>query len=345
MPADIPESDPHAAPAGDAMDQALHWFVVLSSGEVSAQEQSDFDRWLAADPSHSRHWASVLAFQSALRNVPEPAAGQALRSAAVPAKARLSRRRVLAITGATTLAVLCFGGRKELAVLSAGLRTGVGEQREAMLPDGSRMVMDTDSAVDIRFEEGMRRVVLLRGAIMLETAHADAWRDQPVVVDTSQGRVQALGTRFVVRRAKEEGLLDSQGLSRVEVLQGAVRVRPHGVSGEGFTLTAGQQADFDLDRVSDVAQLDPNAQAWIDGMLVVRDRPLAEVAQELARYRHGVVRVDDDVADIRVTGVFPLGDSDRVLAALERAFPVRAERRTRYWISLTRAPEKKSAQP
>ncbi|KAF1048183.1 MAG: Protein FecR [Herbaspirillum frisingense] len=331
--------------AGDALDQALNWFVVLASGEVTTQERQDFTRWLEADPAHRQYWEAVRGFQSALQGMPAQAAGQALRGNTRAARPRISRRHVLGLVGATALGALCHGGRHELIALAAHHRTGVGERRELTLPDGSRMVMDTDSAVDIRFEDGLRRVALRRGAIMIETAHDPVWRAQPFVVDTAQGRVRALGTHFIVRQLRPDDFFGGGGLSKVEVMEGAVRISPrHGVDG-GLVLEAGRQAVFDAAAVAEIAALDPNGQAWIQGMLVVRDRPLGELVAELARYRRGLLSVDEDVAAIRITGVFPLDGSDRILEALELAFPIRVERHTRYWINLAAAPEKNSTQP
>ncbi|MBP0597151.1 FecR domain-containing protein [Herbaspirillum sp. LeCh32-8] len=336
--------DPTSPIAGDALDQALNWFVVLSSGEVTRQEREDFAHWLQADAGHRQYWEVVSGFQSALQGIPAQAAGQALRHAARKS-ARISRRHVLGLLGVAAIGALCYDRRGEWGVLMADQRTAVGEQRELTLPDGSRVVMDTDTALDIRFDDRRRRVVLKRGAVMIETAHADAWREQPFVVDTAQGRVRALGTRFVVRQARPPGWFGRGGLTRVEVMEGAVRICPQDGVDEGFVLPAGKQALFDGAGVAQVEALDPNGQAWAQGMLVVRDRPLGELVAELARYRPGVLSVDERAAAIRITGVFPLDDSERILGALERAFPIRVERHTRYWVNLAAAPEKKSTQP
>lgn len=345
MAADILQSDYDAAPAGgDALDQALHWFVVLASGEVSARERAGFERWLAADPTHRQYWQSVQGFQSALQGVPPQAAGQALRQAS-PRRARLGRRHALALIGLSAVAALAWDRRTDVLALAADHVTAVGEQRELRLADGSRVVMDTDTALDVRFDGRRRRLQLRRGAVMVETGHGAQWDGQPFVVDTAQGRVRALGTRFVVRQERAPGWFGHGGLTRVEVMEGAVRICPQDGYEEGFVLPAGQQALCDGAGVGQVAALDPNGQAWAQGMLVVRDRPLGELVAELARYRRGVLSVDEDAAAIRITGVFPLDDGERILGALAQAFPIRIERRTRYWVRLAAAPEKKPARP
>lgn len=55
--------------------------------------------------------------------------------------------------------------------------------------------------------------------------------------------------------------------------------------------------------------------------------PLGEIIKQLARYRHGYLACDPNVADLRVMGAFPLADTDKSLAMLAQIFPVRIHRR------------------
>ncbi|MBG7618260.1 FecR domain-containing protein [Herbaspirillum sp. AP02] len=331
-------------PSGDALDQALQWFVILASGEVTPAQRQAFATWLAANPAHASQWEAVSRFQGMLQGMPSQAASQALRRGAAGRPARTSRRQVLALLLVAGTGALCYDRRHAYLALTADQRSAVGERRELVLPDGSRLVLDSDSAVDIRFADGLRRLVLRRGAIMVETAHLAAWAEQPFYVDTAQGRVQALGTRFVVRQEASPGWRQA-GRSRVEVMAGAVRITPARNAVGSALVGQGQQAVFDDLTVGAVAVLDPNAQAWTQGMLIARERPLGDLLAELGRYRPGLLQVDDAVAQIAVNGVFPLEDTDRVLAALEHAFPIRIQRHTRYWTRVVAAAQKKSGQP
>jgi transmembrane sensor len=65
--------------------------------------------------------------------------------------------------------------------------------------------------------------------------------------------------------------------------------------------------------------------------------PLGEWVAELGRYRRGVLRCDPAVAGLRVSGAFPLDDTDRALQLLADTFPVRHVWRTRYWVSVEAA--------
>jgi transmembrane sensor len=70
-------------------------------------------------------------------------------------------------------------------------------------------------------------------------------------------------------------------------------------------------------------------------MLLADQMRLDELVTELSRYRNGLVRVDPSVAALRVSGAFPIGDSERTLDMLVSTYPVDAVQRLRgYWITL-----------
>jgi transmembrane sensor len=110
-------------------------------------------------------------------------------------------------------------------------------------------------------------------------------------------------------------------------------------------LAAGTQVRFDADAVAAPQPLDPYAQAWTDGLLIVRDQPLGEFVSELGRYRPGLLDCDDAAAQIKVTGVFPLDDSERIFNALEHGLPLKVRRHTSYWVTLVADTKKISARP
>lgn len=67
-------------------------------------------------------------------------------------------------------------------------------------------------------------------------------------------------------------------------------------------------------------------------MLVVENQRLGDLLATLSEYRHGYLGVDSRIADLRISGSFPLHDTDRALAALPPSLPVRIERHTDWWV-------------
>ena len=62
---------------------------------------------------------------------------------------------------------------------------------------------------------------------------------------------------------------------------------------------------------------------------------LGHFIAELSRYRPGLLRCASEVAELRISGVYPLADSDAVLDALTQSLPVSINRRSRYWVTVS----------
>ncbi len=207
-----------------------------------------------------------------------------------------------------------------VARLTADVRTGVGQQRSLRLDDGTQLRLNTDTAVDIRYNGEWRALELLKGEILVQTA-SDAL-SRPFVVHTGQGSVRALGTRFIVRCDND--------LVRVCVLQHAVEVRS-ALAMASVRVEAGQQLEFSAGKTGNVTPLAAMADAWSREMLIVDDWRLADVVSELQRYRPGYLGCDEAVGGLRLSGAFHLGDIDIVLENLTTTLPVRIRRFSRYW--------------
>ncbi len=163
--------------------------------------------------------------------------------------------------------------------------------------------------------------------MLVVTGHAlgSAAEDpRPFIVETAEGRIRALGTRFAVRQNEDH--------TRVAVVENVVEITPALTAGTPWRLQAGERASFTRTGVNARLPLGEDTIAWINGQIVAIDMPLGEFVAELARYRPGVVRCDPEVANLRISGVFPLQDTDSILAALPNVLPVHVKLRTRYWV-------------
>jgi transmembrane sensor len=82
----------------------------------------------------------------------------------------------------------------------------------------------------------------------------------------------------------------------------------------------------------------PTADAWANGMLVVENMRLGDLLEQLSDYRQGFLNADPHVADLRISGSFPLNNTDLALAALPPSLPVQIERRAAWWVRVLPAP-------
>ncbi|WP_312377216.1 FecR domain-containing protein [Pseudomonas oryzihabitans] len=311
-------------PAPQLLEEAAEWLLALNFDAADEAQRQAFERWRAQSEAHRAAWARAERVMVTFASVPPDIGQQAVRRAGDRA---LSRRRTLRLL--TALLVGAPSGWLALRTLpwdapGADLTTAIGERRSLVLADGSQLVLNSDSALDVRFDEGIRRLHLRRGEVLV-TTHADpVVPRRPFVVSLAQGEVEALGTRFSVRR--------DESLCQVAVFAHGVELRPQ--RGTAVRLTAGQQAWFDALGVQRRALVDEDASLWTRGMLVAHDRPLAEVLAELGRYRPGLLRCDPAIAGLRVSGALSLDDTDQALLALQRTLPIRVTRRTRYWVAV-----------
>ena len=304
------------------LDEAISWQLRLGSGETRPDDEAAFARWHAAHSEHARAWSQLGMLDRRLAGAAPKAARTALLRS--PGESRRKVRR-LAGTGLSLLlvGVLALGiGNRYLPVryAFADLVTATGEQRELRLPDNTLLKLDSRTAVDVRFDATQRRIVLLSGEILVETAHGDS---RPFLVETDDGRLRALGTRFLVERDDADG-------TRLSVLQSAVAARPAQLADERV-IPQGQQVRMRADGFDAVAPNRAGADAWTRGMLVVDNVRLADLIDQLARYSPGYLTLDPALADLRITGSFPLTNIDLALGALEPTLPVRIEKHGRWW--------------
>ena len=276
-------------------------------------------QWLAANPQHARAWARVEKLQSQWARLPADVSLSTL--AGVKARRRAVLKTLgllLAVGGSGWLAA----GQLPYPAIMADQRTATGQRRHLRLDDGSQLDLNTDSAIDIAFNAELRLIRLHRGEILVETARDS----RPFIVEAPQGSVRALGTRFIVRCGPT--------VTDVCVLDKAVELRPLNHPSRVLRLDAGQQAHFDRDQTSAVTPVPAGAGAWSQGMLVAQGQRLADFLDELSRYRRGHLACDPVLADVRVSGTFPLANTERILFAVADTLQLDVQQFTRYWVTL-----------
>ncbi|WP_175652082.1 DUF4880 domain-containing protein [Pseudomonas sp. Marseille-P9899] len=308
------------------IEQATRWIVLLRSGHASDAERLAFQAWRARDP---RHEELCLRLERTLGVFQVPVAqgidGSVLQRAL---NAPSSRRKVLqrALLGAGLMiggGLTLSSGLPSLDSLSADISTGIGQRQTVQLDDGSELVLNAQSAADVRFDE-QRRLLKWRGGEGLVRVVNDR---RPFIVQTDAGDLFARAAQVLVRERGAQ--------CRVGALDAPVQIVTRG--GDRLQLQAGQEVSFDRYRFGVVEAVRNGDSAWVNGLLEVRDSPLSEVIEALRPYRHGVLRLDPAIAGLRVSGLYRLDQSDVVLEALSRTLPIRVARRSDYWVTLVPA--------
>jgi transmembrane sensor len=315
-----------AALSERALREAAEWRVQLANPHAGEADRRVFDGWLCADPEHAQAWREIEATWGVLSGLEDPSARAALdrafREERREARRLLGRGASVLLLVLALLPALWLGlGTRSPGYLLADHHTAIGERRTLILADGSRLVLDTATAVDVRFDDTLRQIRLRQGQVFIDVA-PDSGR--PLEVVTAEARVRALGTRFSVRRAGGA----EAGTTRVAVYESRVELCPAVDASACQRLEIGQRADASRARVGALQALTARgAPGWITGYLEVEDLPVAEVLAELARYHRGLLYYDASaLGDLTFSGTLPLGQTERALHALANTLPIRVGR-------------------
>ncbi|WP_120994793.1 FecR family protein [Stutzerimonas urumqiensis] len=310
------------APVPEAvLRAAIDWKLRLDDGEPDIV--SRLERWLAEDERHRRAWNQLGTIDRHLDPVRPPVTRQVLQRSA---RKRPPLLRSLAVA-ATLIGALGLTDRLwPLGHWTADVHTGRGEQHSLRLPDDSHLQLNSRSAIDLLYSDQERRIRLREGEVLVDTAARGDPR--PFIIETAEGTFRALGTRFLVRT--------HAGSTRLVVLAAAVAASP-GDTGQTRIVRAGEQIIVSGNRLGPSEPAPPGSDAWSRGLLVVQDVPLGDLLEQLDDYHTGHLSADPTVARLRITGTFPLTDTERALNALTLSLPVQVERTTDWWLRLVPA--------
>ncbi|ONG50122.1 hypothetical protein BKE38_19335 [Pseudoroseomonas deserti] len=314
-----------AAAADPAWQAAMDFLLALEQRPDDAALQARLQRWLAADPAHVSAYEEARALSDL---APQLAPAMPWPGAVAPGRRAAPRRRLLGSAAALAAAAagIAWLGRPAGDGL---LETATGEIRAVELADGSRVTLDTGSAIRVDFSDGARRVALLRGQAFFAVA-ADAAR--PFAVAAGAAEVRVLGTRFALRR----GAADLE----LAVEEGRVGLAFAGRDlTEAAPLLAGARARLDLGSGALRREAVPPAAvaAWRQGRLVVERWTVAEVLAELQRYLRARIWLRDAALGAqRVHGSYDLARPEAAAAAVVETAGGRL-RRVTPWLLLAEA--------
>lgn len=278
--------------------------------------QREFEEWLRANPEHFEAYQAVETTWHVTEKPGQRLAEKEADELAVylkamdKAKSQKKTFRRLSVLSIVLAMVLVGGVWLErpgfFQNLTADFTTERGQHRTIMLSDGSSVLLDADSALIEEYNVSERRVRLIRGGAFFEVTRSST----PFVVDAANGEVRVLGTGFDVR------LLDEGGLVTLE--HGSISLTTDRAKAATI-LAPGQQVRFGpggVGAVQNVALED--ALAWRSGRFTFYRARLADVVQEIQRYRRGrIVIATSKLSEERVTGSFPLSDTDAALLSLQ----------------------------
>ncbi|KPD29026.1 MULTISPECIES: FecR domain-containing protein [Pseudomonas aeruginosa group] len=302
--------------APQVLGEAASWLLLMQEGPLAPAQQAELESWRLRSAEHQRAWRRAERLLANIGSLPPALARRTLERPGGSGRRAVLRGLALFIGGAP---LAWWGWRAQLwrDGFGADHLTAVGERRHLTLEDGSQVEMNTDSALDLRYDAGQRLLRLYRGEIYIRTAADRREPPRPFLVRTEQGLMRALGTAFSVRREGTETVL--------AVYEGAVQVRPEDAASaaDGRVIEAGQRVRFDRQRIGPVESAGEAALAWRQGLLVADEMPLRQWAGELMRYGSESIECEPSLGPLRVSGTFPVDDLPLALAMLAQTHGLR----------------------
>lgn len=290
---------------------AIEWQMRLRTNAGNAELHRQLQDWLRHDARHQLAWQRLQQMGGVFQANQLPEAAHTI-PLLQRAEADLSRRRTLKVLGLG----LAAGSATLLAThtppaWNADLSTATGESRLVSVGDGVKVLLNTDSALDMRGRE-----LLLRSGEVLVDGHY--WQAR-----CRFARCKGQQARVLLR--EREGYSEIR-VERGEVLVSAEFGQRRLRAGEGLGVSAREMTPLGK------GPLDPFA--WARGLLVVNDIRLADFVAEAGRYRQGWLGCDKAVADLHLSGVFRLDEPAVMLRNITHLLPVKIVERTRWWVRI-----------
>ncbi|MDQ0422478.1 transmembrane sensor [Peteryoungia aggregata LMG 23059] len=315
------ENEPRFRHPDPVTDQALEWVLRLQAKE---EDRAALNAWLAEGADRGAALSRVLALYDcpALTVATAQTAAASEPSNASTHRTPAATRRFgfvpLALAASLAAAIIVpLLGSDWLLRLRADHRTGAGEITTIDLPDGSRMQMNSQTAVILDFDNGRRAVQLLGGEAYFEVAH-DATR--PFTVTGGFGTVRVTGTAFDVARGADADV--------VHLDSGRVTLTQDGTTSAPVAMTPGQTASIDRARIAFLAQDDGDSRlAWREGWIELSAVPLRTALDEIGRHTdRTIVTLPGAALDTPVSGSFRIADADAAIDSVATAAGARIER-------------------
>ena len=299
--------------------------------EAGVETSPEFEAWLREPDSRSA-WDQVSRpwdYFDEIAHAPEMiAAREAALADAKRTGGRLAGPERLRRVAGLIAAVLVVG------VMGAGsywwlnrpddYRTSMGERRVVTLSDGSKLSLDADSEVTVRYGKHDRSLHLLKGQARFDVAHD---KTRPFSVVAGNQKVIATGTAFNIDMAGPKVLVTLiEGHVVVLSENDGAAATPTPSRPRMIELRAGQQLAAAPTAAPEVGQANiQRVTAWTIGQIMFDDEPLSSVVERVNRYGGAqIVIADPRVGAMKISGVFNAGDTLGFVEIVTHYLPVRA---------------------
>ena len=314
-------------------EQASQWIAKLDRG-LSVDEEIELSKWIRKRSEHKQ----VLFEMAGLWDKMDSLARLAdLFDAPQKRASNYRSRAYFAVAASLMMVVAIAWGAFEFQAHNSRLidgvyETAIGEHSTVNLPDGSQLVLNTNSRIQVQYSSRHRLFLLERGEINIDVAHDE---DRPLSVLAGNKVVQAVGTAFNVKinNASEVELIVTNGKVRVEHrrkdAQQLTEFVAERLPDSALAISRGEKIVLGAqeEKISHVEDADLNVRlSWRQGNLIFRGETLEQALTEISRYTSIKFQVmDEKIKHERIAGLFKAGDVTGLLTALRQNFNIESE--------------------
>jgi len=312
----MPSTQP-SSPKQSASDQATAWFARLHANDVTTAEQEQFKNWYGASRQHAEAYDKICLLWDLLEAPAKRVEAGLKAEQPAPAQQPLPGkppyiRRFMAASALTLAMLLSYQLPMHYQNWQSDYHTAPGQQLTVALDDGSRLTLNTDTALAVDFSAKQRNIELLRGEAYFQVFPD---KNRPFIVSNGSAKARAVGTAFSVKKTDAD--------MQVIVSEGTVEVSA-GKADVPAWVHINQQVDYQQGRVGPVMPSNIlETLAWQRGQLIFKRQPLSKVIQEVNRYRSGqIMLINPQLKERIVSGVFDTADSSAVVDGIKTTLKV-----------------------
>ncbi len=326
------------------LDQASDWIAKLDR-ELSNVEKSEFQYWLSQDNDNIKLLLEIAKMwdkMDDLSRLSDLFPQEQVKKKSTPWFVAVAASFVVAIIFSLVSGVSGFSPFTDqtpssLIVMQASYQTSIGESNTINLPDNSKLILNTDTFVQVKYTQGARLIELQRGEIHINVAHD---KSRPLSVLANGKIIQAVGTAFNVQVNNDlVELIVTDGKVLVAKqknisLNSDIEQIAKRLPQNSMAISKGEKVELDLtsqsaEKITKIEPIEIAASlSWRRGNLIFRGESLAEAMAEISRYTDIEFELADDeqLKNVQVAGMFKTGDVTGLLNVLSQNFNISYEK-------------------
>lgn len=307
--------------SSEIIHDAINWMVEVQSGEMTELQYQKFLQWRASNALHDKACLTVERMLQGVSSANELIeVDQVLHSRG---SRRQFMRSALSLASVSLFAGLLINRNTPVAGLLADVHTRTAERKIKTLEDGTHLILNARTSANIDIDTSQRKITLLQGKVYIDAKKLNT----PLQVASNLAKIEIpTGGRFVI--AAHGTRLHIASLTQPALIHSATHSKQ---------LAAGQGVLVTETMIADLA-VNPNEEtSWTQGYLELRNRPLGILIDALQDYRSGFLRISEEAAQLNVSGLFSLDDSNTTLDMVARTLPVTINRSTEFFVTLSKS--------